>query len=48
MLSDNLHFKTFAHDSIEVKMFGNTVVLTAIALRYWNIKANSSMHPVVH
>jgi hypothetical protein len=28
MLSDKLHFKSFAHDSVAVKMFGSTVVLT--------------------
>jgi hypothetical protein len=28
MLSDNLHFKSFAHDSVAAKMFGSTVVVT--------------------
>jgi hypothetical protein len=27
-LSDNLHFKHFAHDSIAVNVFGNTAVIT--------------------
>jgi len=28
MLSDNLHFKSFAHDGVEAKMFGSAVILT--------------------
>jgi hypothetical protein len=28
IFSNNLHFKSFAHDSVAVNVFGNTVVLT--------------------
>jgi hypothetical protein len=28
ILSNNLHFKSFAHDSVAVNVFGNTAVLT--------------------
>ncbi|HEX9156027.1 MAG TPA: nuclear transport factor 2 family protein [Nitrospira sp.] len=28
ILSDNLHFKSFAHDSVAANVFGNTVVVT--------------------
>ena len=28
ILSSNLHFKSFAHDSVAVRMYGNTAVLT--------------------
>src|SRR5579863_6491571 len=28
ILTDNLHFKSFAHDSLVAKAFGNTVVVT--------------------
>jgi len=28
ILSSNLHFKSFAHDSVAIKIFGNTAVLT--------------------